>query len=140
VPHKYLLIKLQHLLDFLVSSKGNMYFSQRYGSATEVQSHRAASCLLVPAWVALALKEIGAGEVLWLRFVILPSHFLFFCPLLRSCSGTGDQDIADQIKDLSLAREHGHVEENSRRCPGQLKTDVGRIPDQQREEEFPQSI
>lgn len=41
---------------------------------------------------------------------------------------------------ISLARESAHVEEDSRRCPGQLKTDVGRIPDQQREGEFTQSI
>lgn len=37
---------------------------------------------------------------------------------------------------IHLARARAHVEEDSRRCPGRLKTDVGRIPDQQRGEEF----
>lgn len=84
-------------------------------------------------------RELGLEQYCGLKSVILLSHFLFFYLWVRSCSGTIDQDTANQVKDF-LARKSASVEEDSRRCPGQLKTDVGRVLDQQREEEFTQSV
>lgn len=40
---------------------------------------------------------------------------------------------------LRISWQSASVEEDGTRCPGQLKTDVGRVPDLQREEEFTQS-
>lgn len=56
-------------------------------------------------WCQLGLhwhwRELGLEKYCGLKFVILPSHLLFFYPLVRSCSGTVGQDTADQVKDLS---------------------------------------
>lgn len=102
VPHKYLLIKLQHLLDFLVFSEGNVCVSL---NAMVLLLQCKAIGLPAACWCQLGLcqlwRELGLEKCCGLRFVILPSHFLFFYPLVRSCSGTVGQDTANQVKDLS---------------------------------------
>lgn len=118
-----------------------MCFSPRYDSASGVQSRGAASRLLVPAWLALALKGTGAGKVLWLKICYFTKPFSFLLSLGQILQWHNWLVRIQPIRlRISLARESARVEEDSRKCPGQLKTDVGRVPDQQREAEFTQSI